>query len=121
MKYLKQFVVGSSAIVFFPFYYAVHNNRPQKNYTYYKYTFLAPIWFGVWNIISLILADYFSLSLRMRFLLVSILSSLSIMTISTYFKTYNFTDAEWKKYYIHIFLKYLFVWNIIIFYVEKYI
>ena len=109
MKYLKQFVIGSSALVVFPFYYAVQNNQPKKTYTYYRYTFLAPIWFGLWNIISLILADYFNLSLRMRFFLISILSSLSIMSIATYFKSYNFTDAEWKKYYAYIFLKYLIV------------
>ena len=121
MKYLKQFVVGSSALVFLPFYYAVQNNQPKKTYTYYKYTLIAPIWFGLWNIISLMLADYFNLSPRMRFFIISVLSSLSIMTIATYFKTYNFTDTEWKKYYLYIFLKYLFVWNIVIFYLEKYI
>ena len=120
MKYLKQFVIGSSAIVVFPFYYAVQNNQPKKTYTYYKYTFLAPIWFGLWNVISLILANYFNLSLRNRFLLVTILSSLSVMAIATHFKSYNFTDTEWLKYYAYIFLKYLIVWNIVIFYLEKY-
>ena len=120
MKYLKQFVIGSSFIVFAPFYYAVQNNQPKKTYTYYKYTFLAPIWFGLWNVISLILANHFKLSLRNRFLLVTILSSLSVMAIATHFKSYNFTDTEWQKYYAYIFLKYLIVWNIVIFYMEKY-
>ena len=119
MKYLKQFVIGSSALVVFPFYYAVQNNQPKKTYTYYKYTLIAPIWFGLWNIISLILADYLNLSLRMRFFVATILSSLSIMIIATHFKTYNFTDIEWKKYYLHIFLKYMIIWNIVIFYLEK--
>ena len=98
MKYLKQFVIGSSFIVFAPFYYAVQNNQPKKTYDYYTYTFIAPVWFGVWNIISLILAQQLQLSMRERFLLISFLSSFSIMSIATYFKSYNFSPEEWKKY-----------------------
>ena len=119
MKYLKQFVVGSSAIVFFPFYYAVHNNRPQKNYTYYKYTFLAPIWFGVWNIISLYFAKYFKLSTRTRFLLISLITYSIIITYSTYNKVYDFTEKEWYIYYLGMLILYLFVWNVIIYNIEK--
>ena len=120
MQYLKPFVIGSSALVVFPFYYAVHYHQPKKTYTYFTYTFVAPIWFGLWNIISLMIADYFNLSLRMRFFIISILSSISIMAIASHFKTYNFTHNEWFKYYTYIFVKYLIIWNIVIFYLEKY-
>ena len=53
MKYLKQFVIGSSYLVFFPFFYSVKNNQPKKTYNYYDYTLVSPLWFGIWNIISL--------------------------------------------------------------------
>lgn len=119
MKYLKQFIIGSSYLVFLPFYYAVYNLRPEKTYSYYNYTLVSPLWFGIWNVISLIIAEYLSLSLRLRFILVSILSSFSIMTIAKYFKSYNFTKAEWNRYYIHIFIKYLIVWNFVIYLLEK--
>ena len=59
----------------------------------------APIWFGLWNVISLIIAENYGLSKRMRFFVVSIMSYLGILAIAKGFKTYNFTDAEWKKYY----------------------
>ena len=121
MKYLKQFIIGSSFLVFSPFYYAVQNNQPKKTYDYYTYTLIAPIWFGVWNIISLILAQQFNLSMRERFLLISIISSLSIMGIATYLQSYNFTKEEWKKYYMYIFIKYVLVWNIVIYNIEKYL
>ena len=121
MKYLKQFVVGSSFLVFAPFYYAVQNNQPKKTYDYYTYTFIAPVWFGVWNIISLILAQQLQLSMRERFLLISFLSSFSIMIIATHLKSYNFTSEEWKKYYFYIFIKYMIVWNIVIYNIEKYL
>ena len=120
MKYLKQFIIGSSFIVILPFYYAVYNSRKEKNYTYYNYTLVAPIWLGLWNVISLILARHFKLSMRNRFLLVSFISSVMIMIISTYFKTYDFSKDEWIKYYIEIFIKYLIIWNILVYNVEKY-
>ena len=121
MKYIKEFVIGSSYIVFLPFFYAVENSQSKKTYTYYQYTLIAPVWFGIWNIISLIIAEYLGLSKRQRFFIISIISSLSIMLIASYFKTYNFTTSEWRKYYLYIFIKYFIVWNIVIFYLDKYI
>lgn len=121
MTYLKSFIIGSSYPVFAPFYYAVYNSQPKKTYTYYNYTMIAPLWFGLWNIISLMLAKHFDLNLRMRYVLVSILSAFSIMIIATYLKSYDFTSTEWLKYYLYIFIKYLIVWNLIIYSIEKYI
>ena len=121
MKYLKQFVIGSSYLVFLPYFYSVYNIRKTKNYSYYNYTLAAPIWLGVWNVLSLIIAEHFNLTMRKRFLLVSILSSISIMIIATLMKSYNFTKKEWLDYYFHIFIKYLFVWNGIVYLIEKYI
>ena len=66
MKYLKQFIIGSSYPVFFSFYYSVKNSQPKKTYKYYDYTLAAPVWFGVWNIISLILAERLNLTINMR-------------------------------------------------------
>ena len=38
MKYLKQFVIGSSYIVFAPFFYAVEKSQPKKTYSFMKKT-----------------------------------------------------------------------------------
>ena len=121
MKYLKQFVVASSYFVFLPYFYSVQNEHPKKTYNYYNYTLVAPLWFGIWNIISLIISEYFGLSERLRFFVISIISSLSIMCIAYNLKSYTFTNAEWMKYFFYIFIKYQIVWNIVIFYLEKYI
>ena len=121
MKYLKQFVIGSSYLIFAPFFYGVKNNQPKKTYDYYNYTLIAPVWFGIWNIISLYLAEVFNLTLTQRFFLVSILSALSVMTIATNLKSYKFSKKEWEKYYFNIIAKYLFIWNIVIFNIEKYL
>jgi hypothetical protein len=119
MKYLKQFIIGSSYPVFFSFYYSVKNSQPKKTYKYYNYTLVAPVWFGVWNIISLLLAERLNLTNKMRFLLISLLSSLSIMIIATKLKSYKFNSKEWRNYYFYILVKYLIVWNIVILNIEK--
>lgn len=120
MKYLKEFLIGSSYFVFLPFFYNVKNTQPKKTYDYYDYTLIAPVWFGLWNMISLVIAKQFGLSKRLRYLLISIISSISVMFIATYRKSYDFNEKEWSKYYFNIFIKYLVVWNIVIFYLDKY-
>ena len=54
MKYLKEFVIGSSLPVVIIFLYGFYNFK-KDNYSYFDYSLLAPLWFGIWNIISLII------------------------------------------------------------------
>ena len=145
MKYLKQFVVGSSWLVFSVFFFNVYNfienikinephyfNKilPQKPvpfywprkynfYSYFRYTMTAPIWFGVWNVISLIIAEYFGLSIRKRFFLISIISLLTMMLNQAIYNTYNFKNKqEYLKYYMKLTIMYMIIWNIIIYNIE---
>ena len=122
MKYLKEFVIGSSIAVVLPFYYMAYNHQPKKQYSYYHYTLLAPLWFGLWNIISLVIANRFGLSRRSRYLVVSILSFMTIIILQqTLLNPYDFTKEEWINYYMYLFIKYMLVWNIVIYYLDKYI
>ena len=119
MKYLKDFIIGSSILVVLPFYYMVYNYQPKKTYSYYNYTFIAPLWFGIWNLISLLMAKYFGLSNRLRYFIISIISLLFIFIIARFY--YNKTKEEWKFYYLQQFIKYMIIWNIIIYNLNKYI
>ena len=119
MKYLREFIIGSSILVIVPFYYLVYNSKLYNYNNYYKYTLLAPIWFGIFNIISLIISEKFNLSKRLRYFNISIISLLSIYFISQYY--YNFNKKEWFKYYFIQFILYMFTWNILIFNLDKYI
>ena len=121
MKYLKEFVIGTSIAVVLPFYYMDYNHQPKKQYGYYEYSLVAPLWFGLWNIISLLIADHFNLSKRMRYLVVTLLSLSLVIFISKYFKKYDKTDEEWTNYYLKQFIKYMLVWNIVIYNLDKYI
>ena len=116
---LRQFMIGASFLVVAPFYYSVYHSQTKKTYNYYDYSMVAPIWFGLWNILSYFIAEKFGLTLRQRFMVVAVMSSLTIMFIATYMKSYNFTQEEWYKYYVYIFIKYMFVWNVVIYFIEK--
>ena len=117
-KYLKSFVIGSSFPVFFTFFIGFHKLK-KKEYSYFNYSLIAPLWFGLWNIISLSIAEYFKLSTRTRFLLISLITYSIIITYNTYNKVYNFTDKEWYIYYLGMLITYFLVWNIIIYNIEK--
>ena len=151
MKYLREFVIGSSYLVVVLFYRSVYSSIQKKKlsdpeyfdtlyekeipflwnkiwpgdyeyYSYFRYTITAPIYFGLWNILSLLIAEHFDLSLRMRFIVISIISSIFMMRFQTIYNIYDFeTNEEFTNYYIHIFIKYMLIWNIIIYNLEKYI
>lgn len=120
MKYLKQFLCGANILVVIPYYLTVQYSE-DKNYNYFEYSLVAPFWFGLWNIISFIVAQKFNLTNNQRFIGVSIISSISVMFLSTYFETYENDFKEWIIYYLGIFIKYLLVWNLIIRQIENHI
>ena len=113
MKYLKQFLCGANILTVLPFYLAVNYSK-DKNYSYFDYTLVAPFWFGLLNVLSFIVAQKYNLSNNQRFIGISILTSLIVMCVSTYFKTYDHTKKEWLNYYVGIFIKYMLIWNLII-------
>ena len=118
--YLKSFVVASSWAATFPFFYTVGKLK-QKNYSYYQYSLIAPLWLGAWNVVSLIAANYFGLSTHLRFFLLTLLTySLSIIIVRTT-KAYHYNSQQWRDYYLRLFLKHFLLWNVIVFYLEKYI
>ena len=121
MKFLKQFVVGSSIFVMLPFFAAVKYGNMTKFYNYYDYTMGSPIWFGLWNCIGLFLSEIFGLSYNMRFFVVSIFSSLCMILLATIFKAYDFSNVQKRKYYIYMIIKYFIMWNVVIKYIEMYI
>ena len=46
--------------------------------------------------------------------------SLSLIIVK-YLKAYKYTQEEWNKYYIRLFIKHFIMWNVVVFYLEKYI
>jgi hypothetical protein len=122
MEYLRAFVIGSSFLVFLPHFIAVANLDESKiNYTYKEYTFVAPLYYGLMNMISLFIALQFGLSNRQRYLLIGTLSPLIVISFSYTLQTYDYRGLEWFKYGIGLFLKHFLIWNIVVFLLDKYV
>jgi drug/metabolite transporter superfamily protein YnfA len=122
MEYLRAFVIGSSFLVFFPHFLAVAGLDERKlNYTYKQYTFVAPVYYGLLNMISLFIAISFGLSSRQRYLLVGSLSPLIVVAFSYSFQTYDYEGREWLTYGAGLFVKHFLIWNIVVFLLDKYV
>ena len=122
MNYLRAFVIGSSFLVFLPHFIAVAGLDEEKlNYTYKQYTFVAPLYYGLMNMISLFLALQFGLTSRKRYLLIGSISPLIVISFSYFFKTYDYEGDEWLKYGLGLFVKHFLIWNLVVFFLDKYI
>jgi len=122
MEYLRAFVLGSSFLVFLPHFIAVAGLDEAKiNYTYKQYTFVAPVYYGVMNMISLYLALLFNLSNRKRYLLIGTISPFIVISFSYLFKTYDYQGDEWLQYGIGLFFKHFLIWNIIVYSLNEFI
>ena len=118
-EYLKSFVIGSSLPVFFLFFLKVASlDNNIKNYSYKTYTFIAPLYFGIMNMISRYLQNKYNLTLRERFLLIGIISPIIVMIFAKLMNSYNITEKEWIRYYIRLFLKHFLTYNLIIYFLE---
>jgi hypothetical protein len=121
MEYLKQFVIGSCAFAIIPWFYLVYNLKQKKNYSYFTFTLSSPISLGLWNVASLIIAQYFGFTNRMRYIVISIIHWILTILLVQYLKLYNYSNKEWNKYYIGLLIKYFIHWNVVIFLLDKYI
>jgi hypothetical protein len=120
MKYLRAFVIASSFLVFLPHFIAVASLDESKiNYTYKQYTFIAPLYYGLMNMVSLYLALQFNLSSRQRYLLIGTLSPIIVVLFAYLFKTYQYDETEWISYGLRLFTKHFLIWNIIVYYLNS--
>ena len=103
-----------------PFLWDIIWPKKYKFYTYFRYTLQVPLFFGILNIISLIIAEHFGLTLRNRFVVIGVISWLFMMVRQTINNIYNFkTIGRFIRYYIVMFILYMFIWNIVIYNLEK--
>lgn len=122
-QYLRAFVIGSSFFVFIPYFIAVKSfDKKLVNYSYENYTLYAPIGLGLYNVLSLYIANQFNLAKRNRFLLISILAP-TLVVFSVYFlKAYNYsTMQQWYNHIWKLYLLYFIVFNFVVYYLDKHV
>jgi hypothetical protein len=121
-EYLRAFVIGSSFLIFAPFFFAVSRFDPKKtNFSYVPYTLLAPLGLGLMNVISLIIAKFFHLSSRMRYLVISILAPSYVTCMILFLKLYNYTKKEWLNHIWKLYLFYFIIVNFNLYLLDKYV
>lgn len=134
MKYLRHFIIGSSFPVFISFFIAVNNliknkslklldiknklNVPLK-FNYFRYTITMPFWFGILNVFSNILGDQFNLDLRTQYVLTAIFGWLVLISVLEISEVYNYNQKQWNIHYINTLIYYLFIWNVVVYLIEK--
>ena len=119
-EYIRPFVIGSSFPVFIQFFANVMKIDDKiKNYSYEKYSILAPLYLGLMNVVSLYLAKQFDLDLRQRMLYIGIISGIMVCVIAKLTNSYNFTKREWICYFIRIITKHIFTYSTIVYLLES--
>lgn len=114
---LLSFVVGSSILVTFPFFWKVGQlDQKVMNYNYFHYSIIAPIFLGLATMLSVYLKNTFNLSLRQSILIVSVCSPLLVTWLAEkVLKSYNFTARETCDYKLRLFLKHFIIYNFVIY------
>lgn len=121
-EYLRAFVIGSCFFVIFPYFYVVSNFDPSKaNINYTLYTYYAPVGLGLFNVLSLFIAKQFKLTKRMRFVTIGIIAPSIITLLIIFRRVYNYTISEWIHHIFILYLFYLFIFNFIVYLLDKYI
>jgi hypothetical protein len=121
-QYLRAFVIGSSFFVFIPYFIAVRSfDKNLVNYSYENYTLYAPIGLGLYNVLSLYIANQFNLTKKNRFFLISLLAP-TLVALTVYFlKAYNYTINQWFNHIWKLYLLYFVVFNFVVYYLDKHV
>lgn len=116
---LKSFVIGSSAFVFLPFYFAV-KSIPESKINLLNYTIRASLYFGIMNMIATIIGKQFGLTLWDRLFIINIISIIIIWVTITLLKPYDFkTTSRWILQYILVAIFHSFTYLFTIYNLEK--
>lgn len=122
MQYLKAFVIGSSFITTLPFFITVMNiPNTIKNYSYNSYTIIAPLYFGIMNMIAIYLSSILTISLRQIYFIMSLVSAAIVITVVHTMNLYHFTPQQWIPYYIRVIIRHMIAYNIFIYYLNIYV
>ena len=122
-QYLRAFVIGSSFFVFIPYFIAVKSfDKRLVNYSYENYTLYAPIGLGLYNVLSLYIANQLNLTKRNRFFLISLLAPTLVVLTVYFLKAYNYTTIQqWFNHIWKLYLLYFIVFNFVVYYLDKHV
>ena len=119
--YVLSFVIGSSILVYMMWVLSLRRlDMDYYNFSGYNYFILAPLYFGIMNVISFYLAKKTGASDLTRLLVTSVISSLIVINLVYRYKLYNWKDKNKKyKYPLMSITGHLITYFIIIYVLER--
>lgn len=122
---LTAFIVGSSWPAFVLFFMGFHsydkkfnkNNCIEKIFDtdpYYFYTILAPVYMGTMSMGAVWLHNYYNISIRAAFLIISLISASLVAVSITVCDVYNFSQERLIEQYLRLIVYHLLLYNLII-------
>ena len=110
---VKSFISGANLLVILPFYIRVMNISDSiKNYSFNLYAIIAPLYFGIMNIIK----NYYEI----HPILFGIISATIVFFFAKFTKSYNYiTNKEYMFYYFRILISHIFAYTVSINLIEK--
>ena len=132
--YRRAFIIGSSFAVILPFFLIVDStnlqiskyipflkifNPSKRHYSFEKYVFIAPLFLGFVNMMTLFVSTKYNIFKSNRYLWLSIFVPTFVILFSLIGKFYSFNKTEWIYYILLIYFGHFIVWNYIIPYLEN--
>lgn len=116
---IKSFIIGTSMLNVFHHFLGVIRKEGVRTYSYELYSFVAPLYFGFMNALSLHISRKYNLTLRSRLLYTSIISGIFVFVLNKSLGTYNYNQVGWLTYMVRIIMIHMFTYNILIYGLER--
>jgi hypothetical protein len=129
--YLRSFVIGSSVLVFLPFFLVINDHilplykyisvldPAKRNYTFNSYAMMSPIFLGIANMISLYFSIQYGWSNAARYFWTSITVPKIIILYVYFANMYKFNNMDWFIYSCMLFTGHFIMWNLVVSYLER--
>ena len=116
-KYLRAFIIGSSFPAFVLFFIRVYYLE-HRNYSYFHYTLIAPVYLGLMNTLSLLLQEQYHLTDDQRYNYITLISVSIVFLFAYLINAYKFTVTERLFYLLRLLLLHGTVYQIIMRYLN---
>jgi hypothetical protein len=119
---VKAFIIGSSLPVSFMFLRAVagYDSQGIINYSYYNYSILAPLYFGIMTTFAVYLSKIHNISLRSSLFITSIISVIFIILLINVINAYKFrSNKRWYQQYTTLAIAHIITYNVIIYFLLR--
>lgn len=127
MDYLRSFTIGTSGLVtYLNFAYFALSSDNTEDFPLQYYLFIAPIYYGLMNMVSLYFGKKFGLSLVKRLSIITAISIIIVVSFNYFISSSrinpykSFTPRLWLYYITRLMMKHIINFNITIYNFEKY-